>query len=256
MRDLLLSISILPANRLILDSLYSGGICRSLRQALRSVFLRYNHENYDQTTQRSTILISVRIATIELDGKPVTVDTRKAFALLAYLAITRQAHSRDALAALLWPEYDQSPRLCRIAPHLVRAQQSDRADMALRSSAKRSGWTDQAGVWIDVEQFQQHLECLRQHGHADSEVCARCVEPLTQAAELYREDFLAGFSLRDSGDFDDWSFFQAEHSAPRIDGALDRLVRLLACSMTMQPPSRRRAAGSRSIPCMNPRTVS
>ena len=44
---------------------------------------------------------------IELDHQPITVDTRKAIALLAYLALARQPHSRDALAALLWPEYDQ-----------------------------------------------------------------------------------------------------------------------------------------------------
>ena len=45
---------------------------------------------------------------IELDQQPITVDTRKAIALLAYLALARQPHSRDALAALLWPDYDQS----------------------------------------------------------------------------------------------------------------------------------------------------
>ena len=41
-------------------------------------------------------------------GAQINVDTRKAIALLAYLAITRQRHSRDALAVLLWPEYDQT----------------------------------------------------------------------------------------------------------------------------------------------------
>ncbi|HEX8034295.1 MAG TPA: hypothetical protein VF510_10630, partial [Ktedonobacterales bacterium] len=45
---------------------------------------------------------------IECDGSPVVVDTRKALALLAYLALTRQQQSRDTLAALLWPDYDQS----------------------------------------------------------------------------------------------------------------------------------------------------
>ena len=44
---------------------------------------------------------------IERDGEPVEVDTRKALALVAYLAMTHQSHSRDALATLLWPEYDQ-----------------------------------------------------------------------------------------------------------------------------------------------------
>src|ERR1700726_385409 len=45
---------------------------------------------------------------IEREGTPITVDTRKAIALITYLAITRQRHSRDALATLLWPEYDQT----------------------------------------------------------------------------------------------------------------------------------------------------
>ena len=43
---------------------------------------------------------------IARDGAPVAVDTRKATALLAYLAVTGRSHARETLAALLWPEYD------------------------------------------------------------------------------------------------------------------------------------------------------
>ena len=43
---------------------------------------------------------------VELDGSPIEVDTRKATALLAYLAVTGERKSRDTLATLLWPEYD------------------------------------------------------------------------------------------------------------------------------------------------------
>jgi DNA-binding SARP family transcriptional activator len=44
---------------------------------------------------------------VERDGDPVEVDTRKAIALLVYLAVTEGTHGRDALASLLWPEYEQ-----------------------------------------------------------------------------------------------------------------------------------------------------
>lgn len=45
---------------------------------------------------------------LEMDGEPVQIGRRKALALLVYLAVTKRLHSRDALATLFWPEYDQS----------------------------------------------------------------------------------------------------------------------------------------------------
>jgi DNA-binding SARP family transcriptional activator len=45
---------------------------------------------------------------IFIDGEPISLSTRKSVALLAYLAVTESAHSRDSLAALLWPEHDQT----------------------------------------------------------------------------------------------------------------------------------------------------
>jgi DNA-binding SARP family transcriptional activator len=45
---------------------------------------------------------------IARDDRPVSLDTRKATALLAYLAVTGQRHSRDTLATLLYPDAGQS----------------------------------------------------------------------------------------------------------------------------------------------------
>jgi len=44
---------------------------------------------------------------IEQHGRPVKITLRKASALLVYLAMTKQPHSRDSLATLLWPEAGQ-----------------------------------------------------------------------------------------------------------------------------------------------------
>src|SRR5437764_10952184 len=116
-------------------------------------------------------------ARVELDGKPVEVDTRKAIALLVYLAVTGQGHRRDTLATLLWPEYDQ---------------ESARASLRRTLSALKKGlggeWLDihreeiglQASgseVWIDVELFRARLAETRAHGHQAAETCAACVAP-------------------------------------------------------------------------------
>ena len=43
--------------------------------------------------------------------------------------------------------------------------------------------------------------------------------------ELYRGEFLEGFSLRDSASFDEWQFFETEGLRQALASALERLVR-------------------------------
>ena len=45
---------------------------------------------------------------IQLDNETITLERRKALALIAYLAVERGSHSRESLSALLWPDYSQS----------------------------------------------------------------------------------------------------------------------------------------------------
>ena len=51
---------------------------------------------------------------------PVEMRRRKEVALLAYLAATQRAHSRDTLADLFWPGYDQTSARWKSATHAVR----------------------------------------------------------------------------------------------------------------------------------------
>ena len=168
-----------------------------------------------------TTLLLLGAPRIEHDGEPIEVDTRKAIALLAYLAVTRRRHARDALAGLLWPEYNQR-----------RARAALRRTLSSLSSARAEGWleVDREGVelnrervWVDVGRFRELLGECRTHGHPETEVCTECLPPLSEAVALYRDDFLAGFALRDSAAFDDWQFFQAEELRRELAGALERL---------------------------------
>ena len=73
----------------------------------------------------------------------VTVERRKSLALLAYLAVTRQPHGRDALATLLWPDFDGERARGRLTPALV--------DL---NAALGKGWIeaegDQIGLAADI----------------------------------------------------------------------------------------------------------
>ena len=97
---------------------------------------------------------------------------------------------------------------------------------------------------MDVQQFERLLSECRTHGHAGDQVCARCLEPLTQAAALYRDDFLTGFTLADAPDFDDWQRDQTENLRSVLSGALERLTRCLAshgdfpAALTQRAPPR------------------
>jgi predicted ATPase/DNA-binding SARP family transcriptional activator len=159
---------------------------------------------------------------IEIDHAPIEVDTRKAVALLAYLAVTGVVQSRDSLAALLWPDSDQSSAraaLRRTLSVLRKAVGADKLDVSRESI----GISAAADVWCDVDQFHRDLERLGTHGHPASEVCQDCLPILEQAVELVHDHFMAGFSLRDSLEFDNWQFYQAESLRKELAESLEKL---------------------------------
>jgi DNA-binding SARP family transcriptional activator len=159
---------------------------------------------------------------VERDGAPIEVDTRKAIALLAYLAMHPERHGRDAVAGLLWPDYDTE-----------HARGALRRTLSTLNKAVGPGWlaADRTTVgfagalpWLDVARFGELVASCRDHGHDPADACPACVAPLEEAARLHRGDFLAGFSLRDSTSFDDWQYFQAERLRRELASTLERLA--------------------------------
>ena len=148
---------------------------------------------------------------MERDGSPIEVDTRKATALMAYLAVTGEGHTRDAVAALLWPESEQArarAALRRTLSSLNKAIAGDGLEVVRDSLSLREG----ADVWVDVRDFRARLK-----GPAD-------LAQLDAAAAIYRGDFLEGFGLRDSPAFDDWQFAETEGLRRELAGALEQLA--------------------------------
>jgi DNA-binding SARP family transcriptional activator len=159
--------------------------------------------------------------TIECSGRSQPIRRRKAKALLAYLAITQQRHSREALASLLWPEYDRRSGLADLSRILSNLRKTLGANLFLtdRESVALHGETD---LWVDVLHFREQLESCRKTTGLDDD----CRQKLASAAELYQADFLAGFTLPDCPDFDEWQLLQTEALRRDLGWALEKLVHI------------------------------
>lgn len=154
---------------------------------------------------------------VTVDGAPLAVDRAKALALLVYLALEPGPQPRDLLATLLWPGYDQSY-----------ARGNLRRTLSILHKATGEAWiaSDRYGVSllrhgglrVDVDEFLHLLaaavDAAAQNGTGQ----------LQQAVSLYRDDFLAGFTLPDAPEWDEWQRVQTERLRERFLAALDRLA--------------------------------
>ncbi|MBP8001387.1 MAG: AAA family ATPase [Chloroflexi bacterium] len=146
---------------------------------------------------------------IEYAGQLIEPDTRKATALLAYLALTGERQSRDALSALLWPEYDEQRGRAALRRTLSTLKSITGA--ALWHTNRDIIGLEPGQFICDVHQFRHYLK----------------EQKWDAAASLYRDDFLTGFSLRDSIPFDDWQLLQAQTLKRELEHCLETLVQQL-----------------------------
>ena len=159
---------------------------------------------------------------IVYQGKAIEVERRKALALMSYLALADLPQSRDVLATLLWPNLDQE-----------HARGALRSTLYAISSLFPENWLKvdrqtirlkRETVWVDVGEFLALLARSRSHPHSPDTLCAECVNLLEPAIMLYRDDFLSGFTLADSAEYDDWQMFQRGWLRREYAGALRKVA--------------------------------
>jgi predicted ATPase/DNA-binding SARP family transcriptional activator len=143
--------------------------------------------------------------------------------LFIYLAVTGQPYSRDSLATLFWPDNDQSSARANLRRDISRLKKSI-GENSLLLDGDNVSWNPDFDLWLDLKEFQAKLDAAASHGHPAGTLCPGCSTTLTDAVKLYSDDFLAGFSLPDSSEFDDWQFFQAEGLRRSLAEALQKLV--------------------------------
>jgi DNA-binding SARP family transcriptional activator/predicted ATPase len=156
-------------------------------------------------------------------GQPVELNLRKAVALFVYLAVSRQPHSRDQLATLFWPDDGQRAARANLRRTLYRITESLGKEI-LTFGTETLELNPDAELWIDSETFQQEIIANLPVAGRPDELSDTALTRLAAAAALYTDDFMAGFTLPDCPDFDDWQFFQREALRRSLARAVEALA--------------------------------
>mgnify|MGYP001185023496 CR=1 FL=1 len=149
--------------------------------------------------------------TILSDQQPVEVKSKKAVAVLVYLLLQQRCQSRDYLAALMWPEADQTHARANLRRALWTLNQTP-LGAALQVDDDAVAFTADS-VAVDVFKFERLLV----QGPLN-------VQAFQQAAALYDGDLLANFTLPDCGDFELWLTGERERYRRRASEALQALT--------------------------------
>ncbi len=148
---------------------------------------------------------------IFLGDEPLShLKSQKAQALIFYLAVTEQEHSREVLAGLLWPDKTEARARnnLRVEVTRLRSHLAEHLDIQRRSLRMK---LDSALV-CDVRDFLAVVESVQP-----------TLRELQTAVDLYRGDFLEDFNLNDADLFTEWA---QERRAYLHDRALDALYQI------------------------------
>jgi two-component SAPR family response regulator len=115
----------------------------------------------DRSTMRSAIC-GARWATIEIDGRPVAVASKKARALLGYLALREGAEvSRGVLSGLLWGERSESQARASLRQTLSELRAAlGSASPSIMASKETVAWVA-GSAWIDGSRVKSRSRCAK-----------------------------------------------------------------------------------------------
>ena len=134
------------------------------------------------------------------------LGSRKAEAILVYLAMRGGMCNRNVLATLFWPENPESQAMTslRVALSLLHRELKDYLEVTHDVIGMKPG----ANVYLDVTDLEGKLEC----GEVE------------QALDVYQGDFLQGFHIRDCLEFEDWCRLQQERVNKLVTNGLHAAI--------------------------------
>jgi len=161
---------------------------------------------------------------------PTQFPTRKALALLVYLAVEGGRHSRDKLAAIFWPDSDRSHGRAMLRYTLTGlrralSETTGSAHLIVQGDAISLDLT--LGLELDLRALEI-AQLAGPVGAPASDTSTAALTTLRQAAKICRGEFLEGFALPDAPAFDDWAGLQREAWQQKMEYVLGGLSQLQA----------------------------
>ncbi|MEM7111236.1 MAG: tetratricopeptide repeat protein [Chloroflexota bacterium] len=145
---------------------------------------------------------------IEENGRSATVlKSPKTCALLAYLIITNEVHSREAIADLLWESGTTTQSLTRLRVLLGRARKSVPGLVVTRQTV---------AFEIDAETAVDYQLLLERLQSTDSDA-------IDSGLQLYQGELLSGFYLPDAPRFNEWLLLERERLRYAVQTAYHKL---------------------------------
>jgi DNA-binding SARP family transcriptional activator len=161
---------------------------------------------------------------IHRDGQPVpSLHSRKAQALLVYLAVTARPQPREVLADLLWEEFSQKKAMNNL--RVVLSNLRKHLGNHLLITRDTAAMNPEVDYDLDVAVVDANLgfagDFERKTGTLDSDAVAR----IEQAVDLYKGEFLGGFFVENALEFDAWMVVERERLHHILLDGLGKLVR-------------------------------
>jgi non-specific serine/threonine protein kinase len=153
---------------------------------------------------------------VQRDGTPISIPSRLAQSLLAYLLLTAgTAHRREKLAGLLWPDTTDENARRNLRQELWRLRKAIESSVPGKGAATfllvdeiTIAFDPQSDYWLDVSAL------------AKSDAAAASSQDLMDALSLYRGELLPGF-------YDEWVVLERERLRATFEQKMARLLDLL-----------------------------
>jgi predicted ATPase/DNA-binding SARP family transcriptional activator len=172
---------------------------------------------------------SLRISTlgglsVTLEGKPFNqFVSRKAEALLVYIACQPNEHLREALAAFFWGDLAQDQAMSNFRVALSNLNKHFEPYLLINRHTVQISQGGESQV--DINELRSELSTIERYLTRGEIIPEPVSQRFQETLDLYRGDFLASFHVRDCKGFEDWKLLEQEHIQTRVSRVLHHLVR-------------------------------